>query len=85
MRYPARIKIAVPVAGRGHQRTTMPNWLDETCRAEGLAMASAGIIGIANDAVAFYFPGFEFRRRLCADLPTSGAGGSRYSVKGIAG
>lgn len=54
-RYPWRVLIAVPPAGFGAQLRIMRAWLDQCCGPSGWATASAGIAGIVNDAVAFYF------------------------------
>jgi hypothetical protein len=54
-RFPVRVRIAVPPEGLGHQIEIMHAWLDQTCGADGWAMAPAGFVGIINDAIALYF------------------------------
>src|SRR5215472_4159293 len=54
-RYPARIKVAVPLGGFGQQLNHMHLWLDENAGADGWAIAPAGLRGVVNDAVAIYF------------------------------
>jgi hypothetical protein len=54
-RFPARIKLAVPPGGFGQQLDLMQRWLDENAGADGWAMATAGLRGVLNDAVAIYF------------------------------
>jgi len=49
------VLIAVPSAGFGGQLAIMRAWLDQRCGRAGWATAPAGIGGIVNDAVAFYF------------------------------
>jgi hypothetical protein len=58
--YPVRIRIAVPTDGFGRQLPVMHAWLDETCGPNGWTSAPAGLIGIRNDAVAFYFEDAAF-------------------------
>ena len=53
--FPVRVRIAVPPQGLGRQLAIMHAWLDETCGADGWASAPAGLTGVLNDAVAFYF------------------------------
>jgi hypothetical protein len=53
--YPVRVRIAVPSGGLGRQLALMHAWLDETCGTAGWASAPAGISGVINDAIAFYF------------------------------
>jgi hypothetical protein len=50
-----RVLIAVPPAGFGAQLRVMQAWLDQNCGRAGWEAAPAGIAGIINDAVAFYF------------------------------
>ena len=45
----------MPSEGLGCQLEIIHAWLDETCRAEGWAMVPAGLTGVVNDAIAFYF------------------------------
>ena len=54
-KFPARIKIAVPPAGLGRQLDDMMAWLDANCGAGNWAMAPAGMRGVVNDAIAFFF------------------------------
>ena len=54
-RFPVRVRIAVPEGGFGRQFAVMHDWLDAVCGEDGWGSAPAGLIGIANDAVAFYF------------------------------
>lgn len=49
------VLVAVPPDGFGAQLSIMRAWLDETCGPAGWASAPAGIAGIVNDAIAFYF------------------------------
>ncbi len=57
-----RVLVAVPPAGFGAQLGVMRAWLDESCGLSGWASAPAGIGGIVNDAVAFYFTDHEAAR-----------------------
>jgi hypothetical protein len=57
----------------------MCGWLDETCGAEGWTMAPAGLAGIANDAVAFYFGDAAFAHAFVARFCCG------YRVETIAG
>ncbi len=50
-----RVLMAVPPGGFGAQLALMQGWLDDTCGPGGWASAPAGLAGVANDAVAFYF------------------------------
>jgi hypothetical protein len=54
-RFPVRVRIAVPRGGFGRQLGDMHAWLDEVCGKAAWASAPAGLVGIVNDAVAFYF------------------------------
>jgi hypothetical protein len=58
--FPVRVRIAVPPEGLGRQLAIMHAWLDETCGADGWTSASAGLAGVLNDAVAFYFEDAAF-------------------------
>jgi len=49
------VLIAVPPSGFGAQLAIMQAWLNQNCGPTGWEAAPAGIAGIANDAVAFYF------------------------------
>ena len=53
--FPVRVRIAVPPEGFGRQLPVMHAWLDEVCGAAGWTSAPAGLMGVLNDAVAFYF------------------------------
>jgi hypothetical protein len=78
-RFPVRIRIAVPPDGFGRQLAVMHAWLDETCSPDGWATAPAGLGGVVNDAVAFYFAdaafGHAFVNRFCCG----------YRVEAVAG
>ncbi len=50
-----RVLIVVPPTGLGGQLAVMRAWLDHHCGAAGWGAAPAWIVGIVNDAVAFYF------------------------------
>ena len=50
-----RVLIAVPANGFGRQLAVMHAWLDQHCGPRGWTTAPAGMGGIVNDAVAFYF------------------------------
>src|SRR5271165_4749167 len=65
-RYPLRVRIAVPPEGLGRQLEIMHAWLDETCGAEGWAIAPAGTSGVVNDALAFYFEDAAFAHAFVA-------------------
>jgi len=64
-RFPVRVRIVVPPAGLGRQFEIMHAWLDETCGPDGWASAPAGLSGIVNDAIAFYFDDAAFAHRVC--------------------
>ena len=53
--YRWRVLIAVPPSGFGVQLRIMRAWLDQSCGPSGWQSAPAGLGGIVNDAVAFYF------------------------------
>lgn len=53
--FPVRVRIAVPQGGFGRQLSDMHAWLDQLCGKAGWASAPAGLVGVVNDAVAFYF------------------------------
>jgi hypothetical protein len=59
-RFPVRVRIAVPPEGFGRQLSVMHAWLDEVCGATGWSSAPAGLGGVVNDAVAFYFEDAAF-------------------------
>jgi hypothetical protein len=78
-RFPVRVRIAVPPEGLGRQIEIMHAWLDETCGAEGWGMAPAGLVGVLNDAIAFYFDDAAFAHAFVARflLWLSGRSGRR--------
>ncbi len=53
--YRWRIVVAPPPGGFGWQLRLMCAWLDQHCGRAGWGSAPAGIAGVVNDAVAFYF------------------------------
>ena len=55
LRFPVRVRIAVPPSGLGDRLDQMHAWLDEHCGLAGWAMAPSGARGIVNDAAAIYF------------------------------
>ena len=65
-RFPVRVRIAVPPEGLGRQIEIMHAWLDETCGTEGWGMAPAGLVGVLNDAIAFYFDDAGFAHAFVA-------------------
>jgi hypothetical protein len=65
-RFPVRVRIAVPPEGLGRQLEIMQAWLDDTCGAEGWAMAPAGLAGVVNDAIALYFADAAFAHAFVA-------------------
>jgi hypothetical protein len=65
-RFPVRVRIAVPPEGLGRQLEIINAWLDETCGAEGWAMAPSGLAGIVNDALALYFEDAAFAQAFVA-------------------
>jgi hypothetical protein len=65
-RFPVRVRIAVPRRGLGRQLEIIHAWLDETCGAEGWATAPAGLTGVVNDAIAFYFTDSAFAHAFVA-------------------
>src|SRR5260370_42456181 len=71
--FPVRVRIAVPPEGLGRQLEIIHAWLDETCGAEGWAVAPAGLPGVVNDALAFYFADAAFAHafvaRFCCGYP----------------
>ena len=54
-RFPVRVRVAVPEGGFGRQLAVMHDWLDAVCGEGGWSSAPAGLTGVVNDAVAFYF------------------------------
>jgi peptidoglycan/LPS O-acetylase OafA/YrhL len=56
------VLIAVPPAGLGPQLAIMRAWLNQNCGPSGWAAAPAGIGGVVNDALAFYFADREAAR-----------------------
>jgi len=83
--FPLRVRIAVPPGGFGRQLALMQAWLDETCGAAGWASAPAGVGGVRNDAVAFYFddPAFAhaFVNRFCCGYRVEAAAGA-FALRG---
>ena len=65
-RFPVRVRIAVPPEGLGRQIEIMHAWLDETCGTEGWGTAPAGLAGVLNDAIAFYFDDAAFAHAFVA-------------------
>jgi hypothetical protein len=65
-RFAVRVRIAVPPKGLGRQIEIMYAWLDETCGAEGWGTAPAGLVGVLNDAIAFYFDDAAFAHAFVA-------------------
>jgi hypothetical protein len=65
-RFPVRVRIAVPPEGLSRQIEIMYAWLDETCGAEGWGVAPAGLVGVLNDAIAFYFSDAAFAHAFVA-------------------
>jgi hypothetical protein len=53
--FPVRLRIAMPQREFGRQLGVMHAWLDEVCGEAGWTSAPAGLTGVVNDAVAFYF------------------------------
>jgi fructose-specific phosphotransferase system IIC component len=78
--FPVRVRIVVPPAGLGRQLEIMHGWLDKTCGPDGWMSAPAGLSGIANDAIAFYFddPAFAhaFVVRFCCGYRVETIGGA---------
>ena len=58
--FPVRVRIAVPHGGFGRQLAVMHAWLDEVCGEAGWTSAPAGLAGVVNDAIAFYFDDAAF-------------------------
>jgi hypothetical protein len=77
--FPVRVRIAVPPEGLGRQLEIIHAWLDETCGAAGWAMAPAGLAGVVNDAIAFYFADAAFAHAFVARFCCG------YRVETIAG
>jgi hypothetical protein len=79
-RYPVRVRIAVPPDGLGRQIEIMHAWLDETCGTEHWATAPAGLVGVRNDAIAFYFDDAAFAHafvaRFCCGYRVETVGGA---------
>jgi hypothetical protein len=79
-RFPVRVRIAVPPEGLGRQIEIMHAWLDDTCGTEGWATAPAGLAGIVNDAMAFYFDDAAFAHafvaRFCCGYRVETIGGA---------
>jgi hypothetical protein len=79
-RLPVRVRVAVPPGGFGNRLAAMHAWLDDNCGLDGWAEAPAGLRGVVNDAVAFYFrdPGFAvaFVTRWCSGAGEAILGGA---------
>ena len=54
-RFPARIRIGVPLGGFGQRYMEITAWLDANCGANGWAMTPSGVRSVLNDAVSIYF------------------------------
>jgi hypothetical protein len=87
--FPVRVRIAVPPEGFGRQLTVMHAWLDEVCGGAGWSSAPAGLTGVVNDAVAFYFDDTAlaqaFVNRFCCGyrpVETSRAVEGAFSLRG---
>ena len=65
-RYPWRVLIAVPPTGFRAQLRVMQAWLDQSCGRAGWEAAPAGLAGIVNDAIAFYFADRQAARAFVA-------------------
>ena len=78
--FPVRVRIAVPAHGLGDQLTLMHAWLDQTCGPDDWASAPAGLAGIVNDAIAFYFADAAFAHafvaRFCCGYRVETIGGA---------
>jgi hypothetical protein len=59
----------------GRQIEIMHAWLDQTCGVDGWATAPAGLIGVINDAIAFYFHSAAFAHAFA--IPAIGSKVSR--------
>jgi hypothetical protein len=66
LRFPVRVRIAVPPEGLGRQLEIMHGWLDETCGPANWATAPSGLMGVVNDAIAFYFDDAAFAHAFVA-------------------
>jgi len=84
-RYPVRVRIAVPPDGFGRQLAVMHAWLDATCGSAGWASAPAGLAGVVNDAVAFYFDDAAFAHafvtRFCCGYRIAAPVAGAFSVR----
>ena len=87
--FAVRVRVAVPPDGLGRQLGLMHAWLDETCGAGRWNSAPAGLTGVLNDAVAFYFEdtglAHAFVNRFCCgyrpvEASRSGAGAAYSSA-----
>lgn len=78
--FPVRVRVAVPPDGFGRQLTIMHAWLDDTCGPTGWASAPAGLGGVVNDAVAFYFEDAAFAHafvnRFCCGYKVAAVAGA---------
>jgi hypothetical protein len=79
-RFRVRVKIAIPPGGLGRQLEIIHDWLDEVCGARGWATAPAGLAGVVNDAIAFYFTDAAFAHafvvRFCCGYRVETIGGA---------
>jgi hypothetical protein len=64
--YPVRVRIAIPPQGLGRQLEIIRAWLEETCGIDGWATSPAGLAGLLNDAIAFYFADAAFAHAFVA-------------------
>ena len=55
LRFPARVKIAVPPEGFGGRLDQMKAWLDANCGANGWTSTPSSTGGVGNDALAICF------------------------------
>jgi hypothetical protein len=63
---PFRVLIAAPANGFDSQLRIMHAWLDRICGPSNWASAPAGLTGIVNDAIAFYFADAKIARAFIA-------------------
>jgi hypothetical protein len=64
--YPVRVRIAIPPQGLGRQLEVIHAWFEETCGIDGWATSPAGLAGLLNDAIAFYFADAAFAHAFVA-------------------
>src|ERR1700730_9390206 len=65
-RFPVRVRVARPRGGVGRKIEIIPPGPREPCGAEGGGMAPAGLVGVLNDAIAFYFDDAAFAHAFVA-------------------